>query len=166
VARVGDSTAAAARPTAASGPTKRGVIDRERPRHLRVVRPTVRRRRAGLVAVLLCLVFFSAAIGVVAFQAQLAENQLLIDRIEREYRAELRVYDENRAELARLESPSYVLAMADALGLRRANPTYLAPSPSVVSEVVVAMGPRDDRPTDAGVRPDWATVKPIVGAAP
>jgi hypothetical protein len=156
-----------ARPTAETArPGSRPAEALRRAEHLRVVAPARRRRRAGVVLVVVFLGLFGASVGAVAFQAQLAENQLVLDRLDRDYRTELRDYDVWRARLAELQSPSYVLPMAERFGWRRANPVFLAPSDAAVVAATAAAGARAGVQGDGVVRPDWTTVKPLVGAAP
>ncbi|MFM7534699.1 MAG: hypothetical protein ACKO91_02750 [Acidimicrobiales bacterium] len=173
-----EATAAAPRPLVEPGrpaglsspgsprPGSRPADAPRRADHLRVVAPARRRRRAGVVVVVVFLGLFGSSVGAVAFQAQLAENQLVLDRLDRDYRAELRDYDVLRARLAELQSPSYVLPIAERYGWRRANPVFLTPSEAAVVAVTAAVGARAGLPGDGMVRPDWTTVKPLVGAAP
>lgn len=123
---------------------------------------------AGLAVVSLFGVLFALA----AFQTKLAQDQLELDRLQREIRSAQLDYERLRGEVARLEAPESIVAAAQALGLVPPDPaaiTYVTPTPQAVAALAVvtgepgAVGPGGGpaTPTD-----DWSAVKPIVGGAP
>ena len=131
---------------------------------LRVV-PRVRRRRAGLAAVLICLVVFGVMLGLVAFQAKIAADQSRLDRIEKDTAAAQAQYERLRLDVVQLESPQNVIASAQSRGM--VVPTsvaYVAPSAADVVAVDSASGRASADPAHPPTSgDDWSRIKPIVG---
>jgi cell division protein FtsL len=145
------------------------VEERERP-PLRVVPRRVRRRRVGVAAAAGVTLVFVLMLGLVAFQAKLAQDQLDLDRIERAAQeAELR-YAQLRLRVAQLESPQRVVAEAKRLGLIRPEPdeiVYLRPPESAAAQAISATGPTDPRQSSGSANAaEWAEVKPLLRGGP
>ena len=142
--------------------------ERRRP-DLRVV-PRQRRRRAGLLAVVVCLAAFGIMFGLVAFQAKIAADQQRLDRVEQQMSDAQATYERLRLAVAQRESPQTVIDAAEAKGMVVPDSvTYVTPAMSDVLAVALAEG-RVAPPADGTAVTDttsgWATVKPIVGATP
>jgi hypothetical protein len=136
---------------------------------LRVV-PRARRRRAGLLAGLICLLTFGIMFGLVAFQAKIAADQLRLDRVEQQRSEAQATYERLRLAVAQLESPQTVIAAAEAKGMVVPDKvTYVTPSMADVLAVALAEG-RSPAPPAGSKSGDtssgWAAVKPIVGGTP
>lgn len=153
-------------------PTPHLATEAETPKpKLRVV-PSLRtrRRRASVLGLVACTLTFGFMIGITAFQAQLALNQIEVDRVSKELRAEQLMFDHSRLEIARLQAPDVILARAKQLGM--VVPTvpakYIPPSSNTVTEVLIATagGPEAEVPSGSTTRPDWSAYKKIVGENP
>jgi hypothetical protein len=137
---------------------------------LRVV-PTLRtkRRRASALGLVGCTLAFGFLIGLTAFQAQLAQNQIMVDQVARDLRAEQLKFDHSRLRVAQLQAPDVILAKAKKLNMHpaaAANPlSYIPSSPEIVTEVLIAAsgGPDVQVSSASSTRPDWATYKQITG---
>jgi cell division protein FtsL len=134
---------------------------------LRVLpRPSRRRRRVGVLAVVATTLVFGFMIGLATFQAQLASNQLQLDAVEQQLHAAELTYERHRAEVTRLESPQRIVAEATKLGMTSSGkPRYLTPSAATLTEVLVAAGGGPEAEVTAGgpTRPDWSTYKNATG---
>ncbi len=158
---------AAARAPKHSAPSR--SVDPPKPK-LRVV-PTLRarRRRASAVGLVGCTLAFGFLIGLTAFQAQLAQNQIMVDQVARDLRAEQLKFDHSRLQVAELQAPNIILARARKLNMHPAaatNPlSYIPSSPEIVTEVLIAAsgGPQVQVPSASSTRPDWAAYKQITG---
>jgi hypothetical protein len=158
---------AAARATKHSAPSR--PIEPPKPK-LRVV-PTLRtkRRRASALGLVGCTLAFGFLIGLTAFQAQLAQNQIMVDQVARDLRSEQLKFDHSRLQVAQLQAPDVILAKARKLNLHPAaatNPlSYIPSSPEIVTEVLIAAsgGPDVQVPSASSTRPDWAAYKQITG---
>jgi hypothetical protein len=136
---------------------------------LRVV-PRGRRRRAGLLAGLVCVCVFGVMFGLVAFQAKIAADQLRLDHVNSQMSTAQANYERLRLGVAQLESPQTVISAAEAKGMVVPNKvTYITPSVADVLAVALAQGrtsaPRADA-TTGDTTSGWAAVKPIVGGTP
>jgi hypothetical protein len=156
------SRAVPARGTQA-GPVEQGATK------LRVAPGRVRRRRAGLLAILVFGSAFGIMVGLTAFQARIAKDQLQLDRLESATRDAQQRYERLRVIAAQYQSPSFILAEAKRLGLKPPDVSsvrYVSPSVADVTEVVVAGGGNSSEPeTAVGLtRPDWSQLKPVVDA--
>ncbi len=144
------------------------------PPPLRVVpRPVsrrARRRRVGLAAIVGVGAVFLLMLGLVAFQAEIAADQLRLDRLQKQLGEAQDRYGQLRLQVAELESPEHVAAAAGQLGLVQRSPdqvTYLKPTPAVVGAVTAADGPpTTSGPSgDAGAQ-DWSKIKPLLKDSP
>jgi len=124
---------------------------------LRVV-PRRRRHRAGIVAVALCIVMFGLLFAITAFQGRIAGKQMELDRAEQYLTEALDYQDRLRLEVARRESPDYVIARATTeLGMTSPEQiSYLSPTSEVAATVARAAGstpPLDPAATPVVVPP-------------
>ncbi len=158
---------AAARAPKHSAPSR--PVEPPKPK-LRVV-PTLRtrRRRASALGLLGCTLAFGFLVGLTAFQAQLAQNQIMVDQVARDLRVEQLKFDHSRLQVAQLQAPDVILAKAKKLNMHPAvatNPlSYIPSSPEIVTEVLIAAsgGPEAQVPSASSTRPDWAAYKQITG---
>lgn len=133
---------------------------------LRVVRS---RRRALRFGVVLGLFLFGAMLAVTAFQTQLAQNQLEVDRVEDRIAAERARYDQLRLESASLRTPERLSAAAAELGMTNGGNTEFVPlDPNAAAAAAVATG---QLPDELGITPAdplerYAEVKSGVDGAP
>ena len=100
---------------------------------LTVVAP--RRRTASMVAVGSAIVF-GVMVGALAFQTQVARNQLQLDRIDHDIRVAREQYDALRRERAELRSPGRLMQAAMSLDMvAAAQSTFMSLDPDVVAAV-------------------------------
>ncbi len=90
-----------------------GIIADTRP----VLRLVPRRHRATRWAVVLCAIVVIAMAGAAAFQTQLAQRQVQLDRIERDIQSSRQQYEQLRRERAELRSPARLSEIATSLGM-------------------------------------------------
>lgn len=127
--------------TATLRPARRPAPAPARPdRHLRVVpagspSPRSRRRRARLAALAAAALAVTVVFGLVAFQVVLSESQVRLEQLRRRADLEQQRYDRLRLEVAELESPGRIIAMAQQrLGMQvPPGVTYLSPSGAEVA---------------------------------
>ena len=158
---------AAARAPRHSAPSR--PAEPPKPR-LRVI-PTLRtrRRRASALGLVGCTLAFGFLIGLTAFQAQVAQNQIMVDQVAHDLRAEQLKFDHSRLQVAQLQAPDVILAKAKKLNMHPAAatnpPSYIPSSPEIVTEVLIAVsgGPEVQVPSASSTRPDWAAYKQITG---
>jgi cell division protein FtsL len=136
---------------------------------LRIV-PRFRRRRAGVLAGVICLAIFGVMFGLVAFQAKIAADQQRLDHVENQMSDAQATYERLRLAVAQLESPQSVISAAESKGMVVPDKvTYVTPSLADVLAVALAEGrstaPGSGTPT-ADTTSGWAAIKPIVGATP
>ncbi len=139
---------------------------RERPRpQLSIVPDAVRRRRrAGVLASVLFGLLFTAMVSLVAFQAQLAANQLQLDQVEKDIRDSQLRFDRNRLQLALAQSPQVILERASALGMVDAGrTTYASSTPDAVTAVLKSVGAQAAEGVSQ-TRADWSEFKRIMGS--
>src|SRR5262245_16870054 len=139
---------------------------------LRIVAPRHRRRRAGALAVVLVTAMFGVMLGLVAFQTKIAQEQLQLDRLERQAREEQLRYDRLRGEVAALEAPARIVEAAHQQGMvEPAEIHYVRTPPEAVAAVAAASGqaPSSSVTASGGGSGDpaaWGLVKPLVEGAP
>jgi cell division protein FtsL len=140
----------------------------ERPA-LRVVAPA-RRRTWGIVASVACGAVFAVMLGLTTFQARIAADQLQLDRLHGQVTDAQARYEQLRLEVARLESPTRVVAAAKGLGMvQPSQPMYLSPDAADVATATAATGDATSAPTDvepAAGRSDWENMKSTVDGTP
>lgn len=92
----------------------------------------------GLVVVA-GVALFAMLIGAVAFQTQIARNQLALDKTERDVTAARNRYDVLRRERAELRSPNRLAVEATRLGMSPAqNGEFMTVTPDVVASVLAS----------------------------
>lgn len=125
--------------------------------------PRARRRRARAVAFLASIVAAAGLFGLVAFHVVLTQGQLQLDRLQDKAAAEQAQYDRNRLEVAELEAPERIVAVAqERLGMvPPPEVTYLSPTG-------VTVGDRAARPAPGtpGPATSWPTVKAHLAGRP
>jgi len=133
---------------------------------LRVVPRHIRRRRAGVVIATGVVIVFAVMLGLVAFQAKIAQDQLRIDRMERDLDGAEGQLSRLRLQIAQLQAPERVVAEAQKLGLQRPGPDQIrqiTPKAEAVGEVLAAGGPSlGVRPGGSGNLDDWSELKPLL----
>jgi len=162
----------------AAAPRRAPAAKPARP-NLRVVRPgelspKVRRRRAGAAAVVGLLLVFGGLFGLAVCQAIMAQNQMRLDRLDRDVADAQSRYQRLRLRVAELESPGRIVASAqERLGMVPPESVrYLSPSGEAAGEVRAAGAAPVDG--DDGVTPEpqggsgaaWAAIKPYLGGRP
>lgn len=138
--------------------------DRPPPRPpLRVVRPAPRRARIGIITAVATLIIFSVLLGLVLFQTMMVQNQARLDRLDAQVRDQQATYQQLRLQVAQLESPSRIVAVAsEKLGMvPPPGTTYLTPSATdaaangVTAPILPGSGGTSAR--------DWQAIKPYLG---
>ena len=113
-----------------------------RPDHSRHLHVVPRRRRAAKFVVVLCAMVVVAMAGAAAFQTQLAQRQLELDRLDREIAAARNGYEILRRERAELRSPGRLALVASAAGMVPSKQSsFVELSPELVALVQEAVGP-------------------------
>jgi len=109
---------------------------------LRVVPPKVRRRRAGVLAVFGCAVTFSVMLALTFFQAKIAAEQMRLDAVNRDIRAEQSLHSQLNLAIAQLQSPEVIISTAQHNGLVVPSKIagYIAPTAEQVAIVLTAGG--------------------------
>ena len=141
-----------------------------RPDHLRVVRPTERRRArlSPATGVALTGLLFALLFAVAIAQTLLVQGQVRLDRLDGELTTEQARYQVLRKDVAQLESPGRIVAEAQKQGMVVPDDlVYLQPpTPDAATA-------GDDEPVEpAGADPGgdvdangaWSTVKPLLAA--
>jgi cell division protein FtsL len=112
------------------------------------------------------VVVFVVMLGLVAFQAKIAQDQLRIDKMEGDLDDAEGQLSRLRLQIAQLEAPERIVAEAQKLGLQRPGPDQIrqiTPKPEAVGEVLAAGGPAlGARPGGSGDLDDWSELKPIL----
>jgi cell division protein FtsL len=106
-------------PAAENGKAAKSESRTSKPK-LQVVRPQRNVKRSVLrpySALLAIGLIFAGAISAIVMHADLAKNQLVLDKVRREVGAEERTNQRLRVEVAELEAPARVIAAANQLGL-------------------------------------------------
>ena len=145
--------------------TSGAVVAPRRPR-LQVVGP--RRRAAGMLVSAGVLLFF-LMVGALAFQTQVARNQLRLDRIDNDIRFAREQYDALRRERAELRSPGRLKMVAESLGMVAASQSEFGSIDPDVIASVQRSGATGGAPASNTVDRDfsaYAAVKAQAGGAP
>jgi cell division protein FtsL len=114
-------------------------------------------------------VLFAPMAGAVAFQTQLAQRQLELDRLELETRLQADEYERLRREQAELRSPGRLADEATALGMVPGEETeFMVIEPSVIAEVQLHVGQLSEESLfdSETLVEERAEVKGAVGTAP
>lgn len=141
-----------------------------RPGHLRVVRPDEPRRRPRvnpILGVALTALLFVGLIALAGAHALLVQGQIKLDGLAEELSAEQARYQQLRLEVAELESPERVVAVAQQrLGMvPPAQLVYLTPTGPAPTGADAAAGPDGAAPAEVAGDGTWAVIKPLLEAA-
>ncbi|MCU1501994.1 MAG: hypothetical protein JWM12_1348 [Ilumatobacteraceae bacterium] len=136
------------------------------PPPLKVVVP-LRRRTARLVAIGFAVVFV-LMIGAAAFQTQLAQRQVKLDKVDRAIRDATDDYNRLRRERAELQSPERLVTEATKLGMQPAESTaFVSIDPEMVAEVQRSSGGVfDANASTVSPLDEFIRVKAIAGTSP
>ena len=156
---------------------RRSDPEEERSRHLRVVRPGARRRThfklTPKTGVTLTVLMFGALFGVAVSHALLIQSQIKLDEMDKDAADEQARYEQNRADVAELESPDRIIAAARDLGMvDPAETVWLTPDQAAdagVTDDATGSEATGGTGSDAGAdSPDtsYAEVKPYLGSTP
>lgn len=127
-----------------------------------------RGRAVGIVATC-CVLLFGLLLGAVAFQTKIAQNQLALDKTEREVRDARARYDVLRRQRAELRSPGRLSVEATRLGMAPAeNGSFMTISPAVVASVMAAASglPNDVSNNQESSFDQFGQVKSVSGVVP
>ena len=143
------------------------------PRTVTTVRPHLevvpRRRRAMGFVVVGGLLLFAMFIGAVAFQTQIARNQLSLDKTERAVSAARDRYDVLRRQRAELRSPNRLAVEAERLGMSPAqNGEFMTVTPDVMASVLASASGLAAAVGDQGATSldQFGEVKAVTGGVP
>ena len=144
------------RPPAPSRPARPAlqVVDRDHRS------PAARRARARLMAWLLLGVVAAALFGLVASHVALTQGQFRLDALRKDAQVQQDRYERLRLQVAELESPGRIVAVAqERLGM--------VPPPGItyLSPVGPATGIDDDEGSEAAAE-DWSNVKRQLASRP
>jgi len=120
------------------------------------------------IVVASCIVLFALLLGAVAFQTTLAQNQLALDKTERDVRDARERYDVLRRQRAQLRSPNRLAVEATALGMVPADTGQLIVlDPNAVAIVLAAASDLPDNVSDnPSSLETFGQVKAVTGDAP
>jgi hypothetical protein len=136
-------------------------------RHLSIVAP--RGRRATHVAVVMTVALGIAMLGAAAFQTQLAQRQVELDRLDSDIRSSREQYEGLRRERAELRAPERLAGIAAANGMREADGSeFLRIDADVIAIVAASTGDIDPIALGDGVSTldDFRDVKATTAAIP
>jgi len=141
-----------------------------RPDHLRVVAPSerlrARRRLTPATGVLLTAVLFATLFLVAIAHTVLVQGQVRLDELDAKLSVEQARYQELRTEVAEMESPSRVVAAAEALGMVSPQDlVYLQPpasEPSTTATTPPAGSGEDASDLASGADNTWGVMKPLL----
>lgn len=145
----------------------RNETDRAERRPILVLVQGGKSRGAGIVATLVTVAL--TLLLVVAVQAQMAQRQMELDRINSDITRARRHFETLRAERAELQSPTHLIARANQIGLVPGMTVRVVEIPSdVAAEVVATTGKIDDDVADSPESPldRFSRLKPAVVGGP
>lgn len=127
-----------------------------------------RRRRAVGIVVMSCVTLFTLCLGAVAFQTRLAQNQLTLDRTERDVVLAKERYDILRRQRAELRSPTRLSLEATRLGMTPAeNGEFMVIPADVVAAVAASSsGLPNEVSTKESNFDQFGQVKEVTGDTP
>jgi cell division protein FtsL len=155
---------------------RRSEPEGDRSRHLEVVRPGARRRThfklTPKTGVTLTVLMFGALFGVAVSHALLIQSQIRLDEMDEDVADEQARYEQNRADVAELESPDRIIADARAMGMvDPAETVWLTPDEAAdatagsgSTESADGTGTADDESDSPDT--SYAEVKPYLGSTP
>jgi len=136
----------------------------------RVQLAVVPRKRRALPLVVVCgLLLFGMLIGTVAFQTQIARNQLALDKVEKDVAAARDRYDVLRQQRAELRSPDRLAVQARQLEMGPAGASeFMTITPDVVAAVAAAASglPPDVGESAPSSLDQFGEVKSVTGDVP
>lgn len=141
------------------------VPRRERP-SLQVV---PRRRRAASIIATCCVVMFGLLLGTVALQTRIAQNQLALDKTERQVKIARERYDVLRQARAELRSPNRLAVEATRLGMAPAkNGEFMTIAPQTIAHLAATSGWLANNPAENSTSSfdQFGQVKAVAGDAP
>lgn len=121
------------------------------------------------VVVIAGLLLFSMLIGAVAFQTQIARNQLALDKTDRAVTAARDRYDVLRRQRAELRSPNRLAVEATRLGMAPAQSgEFMTITPDVVASVAASASGLPASVGDQGATSldQFGEVKAVTGDVP
>lgn len=127
-----------------------------------------RRRRAVGIVVMSCVTLFTLCLGAVAFQTRLAQNQLTLDRTERDVVLAKERYDILRRQRAELRSPTRLSLEAARLGMTPAeNGEFMViPADVVAAVAATSSGLPNEVSTKESNFDQFGQVKEVTGDTP
>ncbi len=128
-----------------------------------------RRRRAASIVATGCVVMFGLLLGTVALQTRIAQNQLALDRSDRQVKVARERYDVLRQARAELRSPNRLAVEAARLGMTAAkNGEFMTISPQTVAHVAATSGWLANNPAENSVSSfdQFGQVKAVAGDPP
>jgi hypothetical protein len=147
---------------------RRSDHEGERSRHLEIVRPGSRHRTrfrlTPKTGVTLTVGMFGALFGVAVSHALLIQSQIKLDEMDQDVAQEQARYEQNRLDVAELESPDRIVAAAHDLGMvEPAETVYLTPGETAGAGVTdEATGTDESESTSTS----YEEVKPYLGSTP
>jgi len=152
---------------------RRSDEESERSRHLEVVRPGTRTRPqfrlTPKTGVTLTVMLFGALFGVAVSHALLIQSQTRLDEMDKDAADEQARYEQNRADVAELESPDRIIAAARELGMvDPAETVWLTPDEAASAGVTDQVTGGDQTADDDADSTDtsYEEVKPYLGSTP
>ena len=124
----------------------------------------VRRRLTPATGVLLTAVLFATLLLIAVAHTVLVQGQVRLDQLDAQLTAEQARYQELRTEVAEMESPSRVVAAAEALGMVSPQDlVYLQPDASE-QPATPPSDADDEDPADVASGPNstWGVMKPLL----
>jgi cell division protein FtsL len=124
------------------------------------VDPRIRRRRARLFVAGLSTLVAAGLFGIVSLHVALTQGQFRLERLEAKADEQQARYEQLRLQVAELESPDRIVAVAqERLGMvSPPGVTYLSPSGPVSDDDVAT--PKKKPATASGPSTSWTEVKP------
>ncbi len=135
-------------------------------RHLQTAPRT---RRTASIAAMCCVVLFGLLLGTVALQTRIAQNQLALDKTERDVKVARERYDVLRRARAELRSPNRLDVEATNLGMVPAeHGEFMTIAPLVVARIAASSGWLANDPAENSVSSfdQFGQVKAVAGDAP
>ena len=158
---------------------RRSDQEGERSRHLEVVRPGPKPRAhfrlTPKTGVTLTVMMFGALFGVAVSHALLIQSQTRLDEMDKEAAAEQARYEQNRADVAELESPDRIIAAAHDLGMvDPAETVWLTPDEAADAGLTdqagsggaAGNGTTGSDDADSTDTTSYEEVKPYLGSTP
>jgi cell division protein FtsB len=161
--------ALATAPAPARRPAAPRPVAEPRGRHLRVVRPSDRRRRrlSPAAAVLATGALFAVLFLIATAHSLLVQGQVRLDQLDQQLTVEQARYQELRKDVSAMESPERIVAAAQDLGMVAPDDlVYLQPEPDDAPPLQPEGETPDAGATETGAGPSstWGAMKPLLEA--